>query len=263
MKKLILLIFLFTITNAMATPKSVEVWFLSIDKTSFLDSILPQIKYSKKTAQNYQCQPMGEYCFDPQIGLYKKDDSQQIIKEKDYSELDSKEVYKSVGEYKDSPFSTCDNNGNFDIFCGKTKETKINKKAKLELWIDTSSSMKQMDFDGYDKVCRRETFLKQINSTCPLNEKMKVYVFDENKRELGSFNQLCVNVGLNRTDRIMRDIKASNANHLIIVTDIFEATAEFVDYIEALPKGSTRGVNKPMYAKDLKTEISRLEKVCK
>ncbi len=254
-----------TSINLWATPKKVEVWFLSVDRAAFLDQILPKTKFSKLTARQLQCQQMGDYCFDPQIGLYKKDEKTDAVTDQplDYSELDKAESYDFVKGYKKGQFETCDNNGHFDIYCGKTKAKKIVEDIKLELWVDVSSTMKQVDFKSYDQPCRRENFLRTINSTCPLNEKMKVYIFDENKKELGNFDRVCMNAGLNRVDRIIRDIKTSDADHLVIITDIYEASAKFVDFIEALPGGSTKGIDKPFYAKNMKAEIARMQSICK
>ena len=264
MKLLIVFVLIFISLNVFAMPKKLEVWFLSIDRTAFLDQIIPKTKFSKFTARQLQCQQMGDYCFDPQIGLYKKDEKTDAIDEPlDYSVLDKKESYEFVKGYKEGQFETCDNNGHFDIFCGKTKAKKITGSPKLHLWVDISSTMKQVDFESYDQPCRRENLLRTINRSCPLNEKMKVYIFDENRKELGNFDRVCMNAGLNKIDRIIRDIKASNVDHLVIITDIFEASAKFVDFIEAHPGGSTKGIDKPYYAKDLKSEASRLQSSCK
>lgn len=61
-------------TVSWSAPSVIEVWFLSAPKTSNLESVLKEKNKTVKLAQNLQCQPMGEYCFDPQFGLYKPDD---------------------------------------------------------------------------------------------------------------------------------------------------------------------------------------------
>src|SRR6478672_1837174 len=59
--------------SVMAAPGSIEVWFLSNAKVSEVQKLLdrPQYVYYKKTAE-VECQEMGDFCFDPQFGLYKK-----------------------------------------------------------------------------------------------------------------------------------------------------------------------------------------------
>ncbi len=261
--KLLILTFIITLaTSAFAEPKKLEVWFLSVDKVSFIESILPKTKYSKLTAQ-YQCQKVGDYCFDPQIGLYKKE-KDKIVEARDYSELDTKEVFKEEGEYKEGEYDPCTNPGQFNIFCKKRLKKAVKKSSKkLELWVDISSTMKQVDPTDYQTACIRERFLKRVNGACPLNEKMKVYIFDENRKELGNFDRVCLNSGLNRVDRLMRDIKASEAESLIIITDIYEAKAEFIDFVEQVAGGSVKGIDKPLYAKNILDDVSRIQKMCK
>lgn len=264
MKKIVLLIFLITVNSAWAYPKHLEVWFLSIDRTSFLDDLLPKQKYSPMTAK-LQCQQMGDYCFDPQVGLYKLGEGDKIQEEMDYEEMDKAEKHKNIDSATslDREMIKCDKNSSFfDIFCGKAKEVKKSK-TNLEIWVDISSTMKQVDFNGFDKMCKRESFLRGLNTKCPLNKKMKVYMFDESKKELGAFDRVCLNAGLNQVDRIMRDIKISKANNLIIITDIFEASEKLVNFIEVEAKGIARGIEKPIYAKDLKKDIARMQKMCK
>lgn len=265
MKKIFLLLLL-TSNIAWAYPKHLEVWFLSIDRTSFIDNLLPKTQYSQMISrQKLQCQQMGDYCFDPQVGLYKLGDGDQVEEALDYQEIDKLESYSDAGEASslDREFIKCDKNASFfDVFCGKAKKSPKDK-SKLEIWVDISSTMKQVDFAGFDQMCKRESFLRAINSQCPLNQKMKVYMFDESKKELGAFDRVCLNAGLNQVKRIMRDIKASKAKNLIIITDIFEATEEFINFIEIDAKGITRGVEKPLYAKDIKKDIDRMYKMCK
>lgn len=264
MKKIFLLLLLIS-NYAWAYPKHLEVWFLSIDRSAFLNPLLPSTQYSPMTAK-LQCQQMGDYCFDPQVGLYKIGEDKKIQEEMDYQAMDKLEKYDNIDPAKsvDRKIITCDKDGYFfDVFCGKAKSKGYKKKEKLEVWVDISSTMKQVDFDGFDSMCMRESFLRNLNAKCPLNEKMKVYMFDENRKELGAFDRVCLNAGLNQVKRIMRDIKTSKAKNLIIITDIFEASAEFVDFIEGKAKGIARGIDKPIYAKDLKKDIDRMQKMCK
>jgi hypothetical protein len=264
----ILIIFLLTASTVMAMPKKLEVWFLSVDKTAFLDPILKKKKFSKQIATNYQCQPMGDYCFDPQIGLYKKDKN-KVVAISDYTSLDTEDKKVKDGSYSEGVYDPCKKPGHFNLFCKnrKVKKKKVIKPSqKLELWVDISTTMKQVDFNGYGEgassECRRETFLKRINKTCPLNKKMKVYIFDENRKELGNFDRVCISSGLNRLDRLIRDIKASNAKNLIIITDIYEAKASFIDFIEGEGLGIVKGINTPLYAKDILKDVSRIQKMC-
>lgn len=273
MKYFLILTLLVPIAHSM--PKKLEVWFLSVDKTSTLNSILDsiqskeKIKFSKSISMNYQCQPMGDYCFDPQIGLYKKN-KDKIEEAYDYSSLDTEYQKVAEGTYKEGLYNPCENPGHFNIFCKKgnlpSRKKKLNPSQKLELWVDISTTMKQVDFKGYGQSesneCRRETFLRRIDKKCPLNKKMKVFIFDENRKELGNFDRVCLSSGLNRVDRLIRDIKASRVNNLIIITDIYEAKASFIDFVEGEAMGSVKGISKPLYAKDILNDVSRVQKMC-
>lgn len=267
--KLILLLFLNLPLLAYSMPKKLEVWFIStmsnkqalnhLDKASNKKRNYRDIAQSKR-----QCQPMGEYCFDPQIGLYKKSDN--IIEEvSDYTVVDDDEKYEKfdAGEGAGRKMIDCDKGNFFDLYCGKAKAIQKANSTKITLWIDVSSTMKQVDFEGYDKPCKREMFLKKLNRTCPFSEEMKVYIFNETRKELGMMDRVCLNSGLNRTDRMMDDIKINNSKHLIIITDIYEASEEFIDFVEASGVGTIKGLDKPIYAENLYDEVPRLTKSCR
>ncbi len=265
MKKTMLLLLIFT-HAAMAAPKRVEVWFLSIDKTSWLKSIIEtkQKKLSLIAQTNLQCQQMGEYCFDPQVGLYKKGEEGKVKEELDLSkvERDSKYDFMDTPEGVERDMINCDGDSFFDIFCGKSKGKKTVQQAKLEVWVDVSSTMKQVDFKGFDKQCSREMFLRSLSGTCKLGQDMKVYFFEEFRKEAGTLDRLCLSAGLNNMKRIISDLKKSQADSVIIITDIFEAEEGFINAIEDL-EGTIRGLKEPMYAKDLRSQLKRVTPWCK
>lgn len=265
MKYFILLSFLFS-NLAQAMPKHIEVWFLSIDKQTsllhFIENLEKQTPQKKYAQSGLQCQPMGDYCFDPQIGLYKKGAPQpEAI---DYAEAEKNEKYN----FMDTPSSidrdmiNCDKASFFDVFCGKSQKKVKQGRADLEVWIDVSSTMKQVDFQGFDKKCSRELFLEKLNQTCPMNKKMKVYYFEEYRKEAGSFDRSCLSGGLNNMKRIVQDLKKSETKNVIIITDIFEADVSFIDAIEATGRATIKGLEKPLYAKDISNELKRVRKFC-
>lgn len=263
--KVLLTIFLCSVwTTAFAMPKHFEVWFLSTDSVSWIDQFDQNYKYSKEIARALQCQQMGEYCFDPQVGLYKRGEEGKVQEEVDPSavEREAKYDFLPANNGLERNMIDCDKEQMFDIFCGKSQKKMIQGKTNLEIWVDTSSTMKQADFAGFDKECKRERFLKDLNATCPINQKMKVYYFEEYRKEAGSFDRVCLSGGLNNMKRLMQDVKQSKADNIIIITDIFEADENFIGAIEATGRGTIKGLNKPMYAKDLKSELKRVRKLC-
>lgn len=243
-----------------ALPKKVEVWFVSTPKVSQL------IHSDFKVAQvALQCQPMGDYCFDPQVGLYKKgseknvqaiDGGNAIIENK--ADYDFVEPATSL----DRKLIECDKKQMFDIFCGKSKASQSNVQTPLEIWVDVSSTMKQVDVVSSGSQCVRESFVRLLNQSCPLNEKMKVYTFEEYRKEVGSFERVCQSDGLNNMDRIIDDIKKSKAKTVIIITDIFEVTEKFINQIELTGVASVKGVDKSFYAADIKAQLKRVRKYC-
>lgn len=253
------LCFLFCL-QAFAAPKEVEVWFLSNQKTSQLDEILnrPSVKYRTLTAE-LQCQLMGDYCFDPQYGLYKKDDANAEVVGAEKLEKDGPSI--PSGKSVERDLINCDPNNYFDVFCGKATKGPA-KETKLEIWIDTSSSMKEFDYSDKEGGCYRKSLIKRLDDTCGFNQKVNVMMFDTSIKEAGSMSQLCNNQGLNDYKRLIDWIERSNARKLIVVTDIYEFHKEFSDYIESL-NGKFRGDKDPMTAKDMLGLVDELAKSCK
>lgn len=254
---------LFIVLNAQAMPKKFEVWFISPESSKNASALEVKTRFLGLTAiADLQCQPMGDYCFDPQIGMYKPQKGEAPEVETNYEAANKLESYnyKRNGIKLEEKKSACDSDSFLDIFCGKKKTKKV--QAKIELWFDISSSMKQVDFPGYDKMCKRESFLRLLSRDCGFNQEMKVMGFNETKKQLGTMDSVCLNHGLNSRDRLIRDIKNSDAKHLIILTDIFEAEETLINFIETSSGGSYKGVEKPIYADDLKAMSGDLRKKC-
>lgn len=245
---------------ALAAPRSIEVWFLSNVKSSQVLEILnrPQYTLHAHTAQ-LECQPMGDYCFDPQYGLYKKDDT--------WKSVDTTKVTEDKGlkipsaNSVDRDLINCDPKNYFDIFCGKSRpESK--RQAKLELWIDTSSSMREFDFTDKEGGCYRKSLLQRLDQECGFNSKVNVMMFDTSIKQAGSMDQLCLNQGLNDHKRLIDWIERSEAQKLVIITDIYEFNKDFADYIES-KNGIFRGDRDALTAAQLLDRVDELAKSCK
>lgn len=263
----LLILFFLAASSASAMPKKFEIWFLSPDTARNALLKLPgesAPEFGLLSAQvNLQCQQMGDYCFDPQVGMYKPGDEPLKNVEADYAQADKLEDYdyetKALGKEREK--AKCDENSYFSLFC--RKKTVQNKTSpKFTLWFDISSSMKQVDFSGYDKMCKRESFLRLLAQDCGFNQGMQVYGFNESKKQLGTMDSVCLNHGNNNRDRIIRDIKNSDAKHLVVITDIYEADETLLNFVETSGVGSVKGVEKPMYASDLKEQAQPLRKKC-
>lgn len=244
--------------STFAAPKEIEVWFLSNTKSAQVDQLLnrPQYTFRAPTAE-LQCQEMGDYCFDPQYGLYKKDAASEIV-ETSKIEIEGKTIPTAKSVERD--LINCDPKNYFDVFCGKARtET---QSAKLEVWIDTSSSMREFDYLQKDGSCFRKSFMKALDGDCGFNRKVNVMMFDTSIKQAGEMDQLCNNQGLNDYKRLMDWIERSEAKKLVIITDIYEFHKEFSDYIES-KHGKFRGDKDPLTAKQMVDLADDLAKSCK
>src|SRR5665647_1794614 len=158
----------FMTTNALAAPQLIEVWFLSNSKVAELNKLLDRSHYVyRKPTAALECQEMGDFCFDPQFGLYKKEDGTDASAESMEASGTSIPVAKSV----ERDLINCDPKNYFDIFCGKAKaETK--SISSLDVWIDTSGSMHEFDFPDKDGGCHRKSFMKKLDQSCGFNQKV-------------------------------------------------------------------------------------------
>lgn len=245
--------------SVMAAPKEIEVWFVSNSKTAQLEKLIKDPSVYRSPTAELQCQEMGDYCFDPQFGLYKKDDKNAEI-------VDTVKIEKEgpgipAAKSVERNMIDCDPKNYFDVFCGKAKpEAKI--QAGLEVWIDTSSSMREFDYTQKDGSCFRKSFMKALDSTCGFNRKVNVMMFDTSIKQAGDMEQLCNNQGLNDYKRLIDWIERSEAKKLIVITDIYEFHKEFSDYIES-KHGKFRGDKDPLTAKELVNLADELAKSCK
>lgn len=251
-----LILFFLASFQLSAAPQNIEVWFLSQDKkTALLRQIENPLIYSKPTVSR-QCEPVGDYCFDPQFGLYKPENEWEAV-----SLGNSKEEGNLAPEGFDRDLIDCDTKNSFDIFCGMAKKEKVVKK-NLEIWIDTSGSMKEFDFTDEHGGCYRKSLLTRLDTKCPLGRQLNVMVFDTSIKQIGTLDSLCHNNGLNSLSRMTDWIERSEVKNLIIITDINEYTKEFSDYL-ALKNAKIKGAKGDLFARSLLDEVSSLVRMCK
>ncbi len=247
-----------------AAPSVLEVWFLSAPKTSNLEPLLKERVPASLVAQNLQCQKMGDYCFDPQFGLYKPGD--ENLEEKVETEAAAKDAIGqtiSPAQSIDRNLINCDKENYFDIFCGKAKPVDAEKSLSYEIWIDTSSSMREMDYTDKEGGCYRKSMMKRLDDAgCGFNSKVNVMMFDISMKQAGAMDSLCLNIGLNDYKKMIDFIERSTAKKLIIITDIYEFHKEYADYLES-KNAVIRGDKGDLSAKDLLDQVDHLAKLCK
>ncbi|MBL7663685.1 MAG: hypothetical protein JNM93_01030 [Bacteriovoracaceae bacterium] len=261
--KRFLLTTLFLMNHALAVPEQLEVWFLSELKPEKTTFVFPSpFEFSRLMVEaEYKCIPMGDHCFDPQIGLYDKAqpgkmiDAAPSLVEEDTggpppaSSLDRNMIDCKKEEHK------------FDIFCGKAK-SKTSKPANVEMWIDVSSSLSRIDPLDKNHDCYRKSLVRRIHDSCKEGE-VDFYVYNTNKKQLGDWDTLCTNVGLNTAKGLINWIKENESKKLIIITDVHELSKEFTDFVMSIG-GNMRGENErePLDAKTMLDVIPTIAKSC-
>jgi hypothetical protein len=246
-------------TICMGAPENIEIWFLSEQTTAFLDPLIKKntnkFIFSNLTVENdsFKCIPMGDGCFHPQLGYVDKD---SISLKKDSSKVEKLKTFNAT----ETSLVECDKNYYFDLYCGKAKKIKKYKKANLEIWIDTSSSFKNVDFSLDNQFCNRRTFVEGLTRECA--EKVSISTFDVSLKELGTLDGVCVNYGTNDTKRIINWIENSDAKALVIVTDVSEYNSELANYLNSINAKIYGGDTKKIFSKDLQNQKSHFSKLC-
>jgi hypothetical protein len=173
---------------------------------------------------------MGDGCFHPQLG-YMEDFEEG--KKKNKKEVPTVKV-KTINSYNTDLIECSKDKNHFDFFCGKVGKEKPYKPKPVEVWIDTSSSMKRVDYrkDSTSPFCKRRDFVKKVRSIC--SDKADIYLFDTSRKQMGSLDGVCDNYGMNDDKRLITWIKNSQAKHLIVVTDIDELSPRLADYLDTI-----------------------------
>lgn len=227
MKIVITLIFTLTFNLAYALPKQVDIIFLAAKKTAHLKELTKDqfpIVLRALAQNDEKCLPMGDGCFHPQLGYIEGKSGKspedtapkKDIKLKTINALETNMVDCKDGNY-------------WDIFCGKAKADKP-AKVDYEVWVDTSSSLRNVDWSKDSTHCYRRSFIERLKQGCSI----EVQTFDTSIKQLGGLSNLCLNYGLNDQKRLMEWIENSNAKHLILITDIDEGTLQFRDFLDRI-----------------------------
>lgn len=263
---------------ALAEPDQLIVVFLSsVESVSFSELVDPQFEYSRELTQSglkSSCISFGDKCFHPQRGLVDPSQSDtsvefhqgpsKIIKY-DFSDIGKTEDHMgTMGLYSESSLGIdCKEGKFFDIYCGKAK--KINseskeKQAGFEVWIDTSTSMRDSDYQFKKTTCYRKDFADRMRSSCG---GVDIYQYSSSKKQVGSTNSLCDNKNQNSQTNLYKWIKNSSAQTLLIVTDASSLDMDFQRVIDSV-KGRVYGIEDRMIGgKHLKDYVPKFKKYCK
>ena len=221
-----LIFYLFTIQLAFAVPSEVHFFFISPESAVLLKNMDFKIKFSHTllsdaTSVAEECVPMGDGCFNPQIGFVEGN-----------AGAGKKEEVKALKTInaEDVNLVDCDKNNYFDIFCGKAKAGA--KPSGVEFWIDTSSSMRSIDFSSDASFCERRTIATKIRNSC--GSRVDIHIFDTSKKQAGSLDTVCQNYGLNNQKKLIQWVQDSTAKVVYILTDKDEFTIELRDFLHSI-----------------------------
>ena len=256
---------LFFSVNAFATPQKIEMIFLSPQKISQLLQYLEKLNNGTSKlsmialadADLKNCQPMGDGCFDPQLGYIEKKPTSNgkaapVIVPKD-PELQLK-TFNAV----ETSLVNCDKGNYFDIYCGKEKAR--GKDAEIEIWFDISSSLRNVDYNKDPDYCGRRSFMTKVKESC--KDKVRVSVYNTSLKELGDQSGVCLSYGTNDEKKLIRWMKDSQAKYLLLVTDVDEMSREMKDFLEAQGAKMTGDGVSPFTSNNLIDYAKDFTKVC-
>jgi hypothetical protein len=266
-KTLLVLIILFSF-SAQARPENLEIWYLSSESAAKNISLFKKYQSYKSLAYSPICEEVDGKCYDPQIGIYekikhKKDNEEDGYVFKSRIKAKTKKSKKesssgsllNSGKQSENGISfkkggihqtnliTCDPRFYFDFYCGRArKENSKSSKAKVELWIDTSSSLNMIDVPKSGQKCNRQLFYEKVKDVC--KDDLYVQKYDTSLKDISGTSDICFNYGLNNAKKFISWIEESDAKNLIIITDISEYDYKVISYLVeagAKMKGQERG----------------------
>jgi len=214
---------------ALAAPQEIEVYFLTPPTSAQWERYLAPRLEGLKLAQ--ACEPVGDYCLDPVIGLYPRTGGAPEKKDTKF-EIDEGLPQLPTSTSVDRSLVSCDPKYAFDIFCGKAQpEKKDSVVSGLEVWVDTSSSMRGIDPGDGKGSCQRANFLQSLAAACG-KKRPVIKGFDTGIREIDPASS-CVSQGLNDAKRMIQWMEESSAKKLVFITDVYEYQAELSAYLES------------------------------
>ncbi|AUN99796.1 hypothetical protein C0V70_17130 [Bacteriovorax stolpii] len=249
---------------SMATPKKIEMIFLSPKKVSMILELLDKkqsISMSSHLAQNddSHCVPMGDGCFHPQLGYIEKKVEAPPSAEAAKEAAEDKKAELKTFNALETSLVNCDKNNYFDIFCGKEKGDA--PPAEIEIWFDISSSLKSVDYNREPDRCARRSFMEAVIKGC--KSKVRASVYNTSIKEVGDFSSVCMSYGTNDQKRLLSWMKDSKAKHLLIVTDIDEMSVEMREFLGSNGAKMTGDGVKAFTSDDLVDYAKDFTKMCR
>lgn len=254
--------------SAFSIPQKTTVYFLSSNDISILLRKNIGSLYAVN-ALELKCQKMGEYCFDPQVGLYKPNNREQAVKLKDENVNSDERLKKVRGLGADGFFNqnmiNCDKNKFYDVYCNKTGKIKndVEKRETFEVWVDTSKVMSIKDSEPLETTCNRSNFLNLLESTCTKNNTFRLFSISSIKKRLGKNSQACQkdssNIDINK---LKSWIKKSKSKRVFIFLDEFYAQGMLLSFLKTKSNIEVKGIETKVSLSNMDNEIADLKRYC-
>lgn len=255
------LVFLIVGRGAQATPEKITVFFLSEQKRAAVLHLLDHFEQWPKPVHvaesNFNCVPMGDGCFHPQLGYI--EDKPAKLRPLPEDEPSSARELKTFNSTQTNLIE-CREGQYFDIFCGRAQEQLEGRSTKLELWFDVSSSLRKNDYSRDLEHCERRSFAEAIINRC--SKRPIIAVYNTSLKEIGQLSQICNLTGGNNTDRTIDWIRGSRTEHLVMVTDTEEFNTQFRDFL-ARENATIYGIDDGnLVVEKLLGYVERISKTC-
>ncbi len=203
MRKIVTILCFLLSISLCADPERIDVYFLSRPDAA-INLYITNLVFKGLFAQsNFEddCVPMGDGCFHPQLGYIEDDGSAKKEKKPIESPNKQDNVELKTINSEEVNLINCDDEYYFDLYCGKAKKIDKKPESSVELWIDTSSSMRLVDYSSDDAYCDRRRLVANLKSSC--KKEMGISVFNTSKKRLSTLDNLCINHGTNDGDRVV------------------------------------------------------------
>lgn len=244
--------------SLLAEVEKVDIYFLSRPTAALnLPLLNPKLKgLYVENLLDADCVPMGDGCFHPQYGLIEDKEKKKVKEDPKGGEL------KTINA-EEVNLVNCDDEFYFDLYCGKAdkKQKKDTRPSDFELWVDTSASMRQVDFSTEDAYCDRRRLVALLKKDC--KKDFDISVFNTTKKRLSTLDNLCINHGTNNGDRVVSWLKQTDTKHVVIITDMEEYVGAFREYLDSIG-ANIHGIGvDPLLSSELKDLEDEFLEFCK
>lgn len=278
MIKLLLLGFLLSsfFTPTYATPAKVSVIFLFPDHSALNFINPPTFSWGpllsfKDLADDpsFICTPREHGCFHPQYGIIPYEDLKgrfSAPNKQHESKRETEDLYlpgfgrESMNAGNMNLVHCGDPENYFNLYCGGPAEEEIQKSSGIHVWIDISTSMRQVDYSRDPKFCQRRIFAQAIQRDCP--GEVHFSLFNTSLIPIQGLDRMCSFAGDNNTERIIEWIKRHSMDHLIIVTDVDEINARFMSYLKSIDAQIYGADSEKFIARNLLDNITKIAPEC-